>query len=498
MKEVNPEELTYTPEIDLPTLKERTVRGIVTLVGRAGILQAISFLGFFLLTVFLNQAEIGLFFAVSELVAILGYFSDIGLAASLIQKKEQPTLKEIRSTFTLQQVLVITLVSLVFIFTPWLKNFYHILPAGIWLLWSLTFSFFLASLKTIPSVLLERQLKFEFLVLVEIVETLTFYLVAPFLAWKGLGVLSYAWAVLLRGIFGVTLIYFLFPWKVGLAFDWKALRGLLKFGVPYQGNSLLALIKDRLMNVFLWKIIGVEGVGILGWAQKWSQVPLRFFMDPVMRVTFPTYSRIQDNKEELKKMIEKTLFYVSLLVFPVLIGGVILSKSLVHLIPRYQKWEVGLISLAFFSLNSAWASVTSPLTNLLAAVGKIKKVFYLMIMWTVLTWIFYPLLGIKFGYNGVAAAAALVAFSSLVAIWVAKKEVNFRFWKSINKSLISSLVMGGLIYFLSPLFEKTLIGVIFLTILGALFYFGLIFLMMGENFFGEIKNIYLSFKKNEK
>lgn len=495
MKEINVEELTAIPEIDLPTVKERAVKGIVTLIGRTGILQIISFFGFLVLTIFLNQAEIGLFFAVSELVAILGYFSDIGLAASLIQKKEKPSLREIRSTFTLQQLLVITLVGLMVVFTPWLKNFYHISSEGVWLLRSLIFGFFLASLKTIPSVLLERQLKFEFLVLVEIVETLTFYLVAGFLAWRGFGVLSYAWAVLLRGIFGVVLIYFLFPWRVGFAFDWRSLGGLLKFGVPYQGNTLLAVVKDRLMNVFLWKIVGAGGMGILGWAQKWAQMPLRFFMDPVMKVTFPAYSRMQTNQKELQRAVEKTLFYVSLLTFPVLIGMVILIKPLIFLIPKYQKWEVAVLAFIFYVINSAWAAVTTPLTNVLAATGRIKIVFKLMIMWTMLTWIFYPLLGIKFGYNGIALASALVSFSSLLAILITKRQINFSFWKSINQSFLSSLLMGGVIYVLTQFLGRSFWGIFLLVIAGGLFYFSLIFLMRGEKFLEELKNIYFFFRK---
>jgi len=99
-------------EINIQLIKQRAIKGVVFLSGRMFLLQFVSFLGFFLLTVFLDQAEIGLFFAISELVAILGYFSDVGLAAALIQKKEKPTVKDIQSTFTIQQVLVLTLLHL--------------------------------------------------------------------------------------------------------------------------------------------------------------------------------------------------------------------------------------------------------------------------------------------------------------------------------------------------------------------------------------------------
>ena len=483
------------PEIDLVTVKGRALRGVLTLTGRTAILQVVSFFGFFFLTVFLGRAEIGLFFAVSELVAILGYFSDIGLAAALIQKKEKPDTSDIRSTFTIQQILVLTLIVLLLLLTPWLRGFYNISPAGIWLLYALLAGFFLASLKTIPSVLLERHLRFDLLVLVEIVETLLFYGLAVFLAWKGLGVLAYAWAVIARGVAGVILIYILSPWKIGFALQTSSLKQLLRFGLPYQGNTFLAVVKDRLMNVFLWKIIGADGVGILGWAQKWAQMPLRFVMDAVMKVTFPAYSRMQEDKEELKRAIEKTLYFVSLLTFPILAGMVLVARPLIHIIPKYEKWEVALLALGLYAVNSAWASVTTPLTNALAATGKIKTVFKLMVMWTALTWALFPALAIKFGYNGVAAASALVATSSIVAIIVAKRALNFNFLSAVRCPLIATLVMSLVTYLLVSILSDTLFGLVGVILVSAAAYFGLIFLLVGQEFLVDLKRLVRVFKK---
>ena len=487
-------ELTRVPEIDLATVKRRAVKGIAALTGKTFLLQIISFAGFFLLTIFLGKAEVGLFFAISELVAILGYFSDIGLAAALIQKKEKPTIKDIRSTFTIQQALVLTLAALVLVLTPWLRQFYHITQPGVFLLWALTFGFFLASLKTIPSILLERKLRFDLLVVVEIVESILFYGVAVLLAWKGFGVVSYAWAVLLRGMAGVILIYIISPWRIGFAFEKESLRHLLRFGLPYQANTFLAVIKDRLMNVFLWKIVGASGVGILGWAQKWAQMPLRFVMDAVMKVTFPAYARMQTDKKELKKAIEKTLFFLGLIIFPLLVGISVLAQPLVHLIPKYSKWEVALVALYLFLVNSFWAAVTTPLMNALTAVGKIKIVFKLMVMWTVLTWIIYPILAIKYGFNGVALGAAVVSFSSAIAIWLTKKYIDFKFFAPLLKPTIGCLAMGFGLFFLRNFLPLNIFSLILLIFIGGFFIGGLVFLMVGKSLMVDVKKLFYAFK----
>jgi len=387
------------------------------------------------------------------------------------------------------------LVVLVFLLTPWLRSFYNISQPGIWLLWALTIGFFLASLKTIPSVLLERKLRFDLLVVVEIVESLLFYGIAVFLAWQGFGVTSYAWAVLARGIVGVILIYLLSPWKIGFAFEKDSLKHLLKFGVPYQANTFLAVVKDRLMNVFLWKIIGATGVGILGWAQKWAQMPLRFIMDAVIKVAFPAYARMQEDKKELKKAIEKTLFFITLLVFPLVTGLCLLARPLVMIIPRYGKWEVALLALYLYAINSFWGAVTTPLTNALTAIGKIKIVFKLMIMWTVLTWIFFPLLAIKYGFNGVAAASALVAFSSVVAIWITKKYIEFNFLASIVKPTLATLAMAVIVFLVSSFLAKNILSVALSVAFGGLVYFGLIYLMEGQQFIVDAQKLIHAFKK---
>jgi O-antigen/teichoic acid export membrane protein len=476
--------------IDLPTVKNRAVKGVFALSGRMVIIQAVSSVGFFLLSILLDIPEIGLFFAISGIVDVLGYFSDVGLAAALIQKKEIPETKDIRSTFTIQQALVLALITLVFILTPWLKNFYQISDSGIYLLWSLVLGFFLSSLKTIPSVLLERKLRFELLAIVEIIETFVFYGLAVFLAWKGFGIMSYAVAVIVRGFAGVIMINILSPWPIGFAFETTSLKHLLKFGIPYQANSFLAVVKDRLMNFVLWKIIGADGVGIMGWAQKWAQTPLRLIMDSVMKVTFPAYSRMQDDKEELKKAIEKTLFFVTLLVMPMFAGIVLLAKPLILLIPKYGKWEVALLALYLLVINSFFASITTPLTNALSAIGKIKTVFKLMVMWTVLTWIFYPILAIKFGFNGVALASALVGASSLVAIWIVKKSIDFRLWPSINMPILASISMSLIILLLRPFLSTNILGLIFLIIFSAIIYFGVIVITVGPSFLIDVRKIF--------
>jgi len=479
----------------LATIKKRSVAGVVALTSRTFFLQLVNFGAMFLLTIFLTPKIFGVYFVVTAMVNFLNYFSDIGLAAALIQKKQKLTKADLKTTFTIQQGLVIFLVGLAFFASKLVARFYNLDTAGLWLFRALVVSFFLSSLKTIPSILLERRLDFNRLVIPQIVETIFFNLVAVVLAWQGFGVASFTWAVLARGISGLVLIYFLSPWQPGLAFNRASARKLLSFGVPFQANSLLALAKDDLLTVFLGKVLPMTQLGYLGWAQKWANMPLRFVMDSVSKVTFPAYSRLQKNLPALRKGIEKALFVVSSLTFPALVGLAFLASPLVNFLPRYLKWQPALILLYLFCFQAFLASVSTSLTNALNATGRIKTTLKLMVMWTVLTWLLVPLFVYLWGFNGVGLAAILVATTVFLPIRLVKKVVAFNLWPNVGQPLIGSLVMGAFLYWLVPILAHNLMGIIFSALLGAIIYAVAMFFLAREKIFESVQLVLETIKK---
>lgn len=429
-------------DIDIELIKRRSVAGVLALTARTFILQVIAFGATFLLTLFLTPETFGIFYVVSAIISFLGYFSDIGLAAALVQKKEEVTSEDLATTFVIQQALVITLVVLSLVFSAQIAAFYRLDTAGLWLLRALAVSFFLSSLKTIPSVLLERRLAFDRLVIPQIVETLGFYGVAVYLAWKGQGIMSFTWAVLTRGALGLTTMYVIEPWVPSLVFSRASAKKLMSFGIPFQLNSFLALLKDDLLTVFLGKVLPFSQVGYIGWAKKWAEVPLRLIMDSVVRVTFPTYSRLQHDKALLVKAIDKTVFGLSAAMLPISSGLLFFVHPMVQLIPKYGKWEPALVSFYLFVFSSALAALSTPLMNALNAVGNIRTTLKFMVGWTVSTWVLTVILLQIFGFNGVALALLIVAGSLYFVIRTAKRIADFSFIENVRAPVFAAVLQG--------------------------------------------------------
>lgn len=474
---------------EVDTIKRKAVAGVVTFTLRTFFIQIITFFATFILTILLSPEVFGIFFLVSAILNFLVYFSDVGLAAALIQKKDEPTRKDLVSTFTIQQTIILTLVAVGFIFSNNIAQFYKLDNQGLLLLRVLILSLILSSLKTIPSIILERKLDFTRLVIPQVAENIIFYSVAVVCAYSNFGITSFTYAVLARGVVGIILIYILSPWKPGLGINLDNARKLTSFGIPFQVNSVLALLKDDLLTVFLGKILTFTQIGYIGWAQKWSLLPIRFFVDNVNKVTFPAYSRLQSQKYELGKAIEKSLFFVTYFVYPSVFGMVAIAPKLLEVIPRYSKWEPALPILYFFAVNAVFSAISTTFTNTLFAIGKPKIVLKFMIFWTSATWLLtYPLI-LLYGYTGVAIASAIVSMTSIAVIYFVKREVKASVAKNIIGPLMVSILMFFIVKYLASNYVTSAFALLTVVIIGAMIYFLVSFLIFKRHLIEDAKII---------
>jgi O-antigen/teichoic acid export membrane protein len=127
------------------------------------------------------------------------------------------------------------------------------------------------------------------------------------------------------------------------------------------------------------------------------------------------------------------------------------------------------------------------LTNLLNAIGKIKTTFKLMIMWTVLTWLLVPILSIKFGVIGAALGYALVSSSSVIAIFIAKKSVDFSLKESALRPGIAALLMFVVLTIVRRFLLVDFTSVWILIIAGMSLYVLLMYLLSGPSLVRDVK-----------
>lgn len=460
----------------LETLKVKAFKGVATLTFRRLILKIIDTVGIIFLARSLSQDVFGVFGIISFVVfTFLSFFSDVGFGAALIQKKTELKLIELRTTFTIQQSLVTILLIVGWLSAPYLSNFYNLGAEGSWLIRILSLSLFITSFKTIPSILLERALRFEKLVIPEIAETLVYNLVAVTMALSGYGVWSLVIAILARTLLGAILLNLLSPWRLGWAFSLASARALLGFGVPYQLNSVLALIKDNVTPTLIAYWYGPAAVGFVNLAQNIATRPMEI-INIVSRVMFPAYSRLQNDPIRLKRWIEKSVRFMAVLYFPAISGLLVTATYILQYLyaDKSAKWLPALPTLLLFLAGAFPIIVTTTYTNALYALGKPKVVLLLMLLYTTATWGLGAPLIYLYGYVGIAIAGLLITYLTLpIVLAQMNKVVHIDTWSCIKKPLLGSMVMAIFCYFISIVFVNSLFSLIS-VIIGSMFIYALI------------------------
>lgn len=287
--------------------------GVALLAARTAIVQVGVLVGQIVMARLLEPADFGLYGACVVAMQFFAFFGDGGLAAALIQKREAPTDRELSSAFWLMVGVALVVVALAWALAPWLSVVWpDAPPRGATLLRIVAFEFLLVSLRAIPTLLLERDVSYARLAVVETVRDLSYYFVAlPLAAFTTLGVLSIGVGILAEGTLGVLLAFWARPFRPRWVFDRAALGPLLRYGLQFQGSRFINLVNEGVLPI-LGGRLGLASVGLLRWARETSSFPMKL-VEILARVTFPVYGRVRNEPEKMAETLSRATFLCALL-----------------------------------------------------------------------------------------------------------------------------------------------------------------------------------------
>lgn len=477
-------------EVSVPEFKRKTVGGVQSFMLRSLFLNLMGFATSLVLAAYLSLPEFGVFGLITQIVGLLQFFSDIGFGPTLIQQKHEPSVKELRVVFSVQQFLTWGAFLICVILSQLDPVQAKLGEAGVWVLLALGLSLPIVSLRVISSILLERKLDFSKQVIPSVVEQVVYNVILLSMVLSGYGVISYAYAIIVRAVVGTATMFLIQRWPVGLGWDWSQLKQVLRVGTQFQLSDFLARIKDNLFFIVMgWWWLSLSDYGYISWAKGWSQMPYMLTVQNVIAITFPAYARLQHDKKLLAKAIEKTIYFITISIFPVLVGMSVFLWPLTQLVERYHKWEPAVPTFIWFAFSIGWAAISTPLTNTLAAIGKVNIMLRLMIMWTVLTWLITPALIKLMGFNGVGVATGIIALTSIIPAWLVAREVPVKIWESVWRQLMAAGAMAlvglaGLSYW-SHSWRHLILGMVLTSVT-----YGLMILLTGrEKLLAELKSL---------
>jgi PST family polysaccharide transporter len=427
------------------TVKRRASFGVIILALRSVLMQLTILGGGILLARLLSPADFGVFAVVQFALAFFSYLGDAGVGAALVQQKETPSQQQLSSVFWLQVLLSAGVVLVVWAVAGGVGWIWPDIPTGTsWLLRTLAIALLLTSLRVIPSILMERELLFGRLAVLDLVNHLSFYGVAIALAALGFGAWAMVGGVLAESVVLMLVAYALRPWHPRWLLDWPLIRPLVRFGLPFQAKNLVGFINGAVAPVYAGAKLGDRALGFINWAQGIAYTPLKI-VEIMARVTFPLFSRLQHDPGLLSRELGKSIRICAIATMgysAMLIG---LGEPIIRVIYT-DKWMPALPLLYIYAAVIAIGFLAPIVASALDALGRPSLFLRLSIGWTALAWLVVPLTTPKWGMIGfVAGFCVHVVVGNIAVIVVVRKLIpQARLWPSVRASLVGAVASGAL------------------------------------------------------
>jgi O-antigen/teichoic acid export membrane protein len=431
-------------ELASSEVKARAVKGVTSLLVRQLAVRALGFAGMLVLARILTPEIFGIFAIGQFVVFFFDQIGSLGLAAALIRKKDPVTELELRTVFTVQQIAVFCSVGIVLFSAPAIVAHYGLDSSYVWLIRVMAIGLVFASLRTIPTILLERNLRHDAIAGADVAEYLAYQVTAIALALMGFGIWALALALLVRGVVGVAILYRVSWWRPRIGFDMESFKSIVSFGLPIQLGSFTGLANNAVVPIVVGSILGVSAVGFVNFAK--SLLDAAIFQPLILmgRVQLPLFARVQDRPESLGRALERSSLGGAALVC--LCATLLISQAepLIQYLAT-SKWLPALPLLYVLGPVYLLHVVLQPLTQAFKAIGDAVTPLHIGLIVFVLQLGCFVFLSQSLGLMAYAVSLAVaLGCATIYACVRARKRIPLRPLRLTLAPIAASIVACGI------------------------------------------------------
>lgn len=421
-------------------LRKKTVVGSFwTLFERFGYL-GIQFVSNLVLARLLMPDDFGTIGILLVFTTLSYVLIDSGLSSALIQKKEIS--EEDKSTVFFTNLALAFLVYIVLFFAaPIIANYFHN-PEIKNLLRVIELIVVIDAFAAIQSTILAREMNFKILTICKIFSIIIAVIVSVILAYQGMGVWSLVVQFLLFSVCRASFLWLRTKWRPSFLFSKQSFKSLFGFGSKLLLSTTIATLYNQLQSILIGRRFSASDLGYYTQARQLMQIPTDSLSRVVDSVSFPAYSKIQSERQNLKVMVRQNLlillfintplmFYLSTLAKPLLVF--LYSEKWLESVPYFRFLCLGFGLLIIIHNNSLTALKSVGRTDIVLKLEIIKKILGVILL----------IGGVKFfGLWGLMYGLAVNSFIELFLNgFYLKKEIDYGPWDQI-KDFLPSLVLS--------------------------------------------------------
>ncbi len=384
-------------------LRTRTAHSSVITVITQGFVFILGLGSTIIMARLLTPKEFGLIAMANTLTALLRVFRDAGLSVATIQR-EGITHAQVSNLFWANLVVGTIVTLLVMLLSPAVGMFYkepQLVQITLWI----SITFLCGSIAAQPRAMLQRQMRFKDLGLIDVGSTATSVIVGVVMAVMGFGVWALVGLQLSASIADLLLTIIRAKWYPQWPKSGIGTSGMLTFGASLTVASFLRQVAQSSDTILIGRVWGPVATGLYSRALVLLLRPVQQFLQPIESVFLPVLSRVQNEPERFKRIFLRSYRAIALISFP--IAALLYSLGdlfvIVFLGPRW----VGVIPIFKWL---AVAALFIPISNagmwILTTQGKSRQILLTGVLFSFLMVVSFAI-GVHFGAIGVAIAYAL-------------------------------------------------------------------------------------------
>ena len=395
-------------EIGMQNLKGVIVRGgIAKLSGRAanfvlrlGVMAALARM--------LDPQDFGLVAMTAAVTGMFQLFTTAGLSSATVQS-DTITDEQISTLFWIN-LLVGTILGLLCAATaPALVKFYHE-PRLFWLTVVTGTGFVLSALAVQHSALLERQLRYTTLAIIELLSQLASVVAAIGMALGGLGYWAILGMTLVSTAVYAVCVWGATGWIPGPPRRTAGVRGMLSFGGILTLNNLVIYVAYNFDKLLIGRYWGVHALGIYERGYRLVNLPTSELNAAIGGVAFSGLSRIQNDPARLRSYFLKGYTLVLSMTLPITIFCAVFVDDIIGFLLG-PKWKDVAVIFRLLTPTILIFGIINPFSWLLYSIGLQVRSLNTALVIAPLVITAY-IIGLPYGPRGVA-----FAYSAAMILW---------------------------------------------------------------------------------
>ncbi|WP_421535693.1 lipopolysaccharide biosynthesis protein [Priestia sp. D3YE.R1] len=463
-------------------LKNKIVSGLFWTFVERILAQSISFALSIILARLLMPSEYGIVVLVLVFINLANVLVSNGIGESLIQKKNTNEI-DFSTIFYCSFILSIFLYLILFLSAPYIAGFYENLQL-VWVLRILALVIPVSSINSIQYAYVAKKMMFKKFFFSTLSGTVLSGIIGIVMAYSGFGVWALVAQYLINTVVITVVLFFIVRWRPKLLFSLKSAKELMGFGWKLLVANFINSFYNELRSLVIGKAYTMAD---LAYYNRGNQIPSLIITNintSIGKVIFPAMAEVNEDSTRLKILTRRAMKTTAYLTFPLMIGLMCISHSLV-LVLLTEKWLFVVPFLQICCIYWLFQPMQTSNWQVIKALGRSDLLMNLEIFKKIIG-ILMLVVSMNISVQAIALSNAIFAgISMLINMIPNKKLINYSMldqFRDMAPPLLISVIMGGTIYTISWISLSNISILILQIVCGGLIYIGTSYIFKIDSF----------------